>query len=138
MKISPYLHFNGNCKEAFDYYAKHLGAEFIMCMSYSGAPIEMSQPEGCPAPDPNKIMHARLELAGSYLMGSDAPEGRYRAPSGFSVSLDARDPEQAQKYYAALSDGGDVMMPLAETFWARSFAMLTDKFGVPWMINCEK
>jgi PhnB protein len=79
-----------------------------------------------------------MQLGGGVLMASDCPPGRYEKPQGFFISLDAKDPQEAQRYYEALSARGEIFMPLGETFWARAFAMLKDPFGVPWMINCEK
>jgi len=83
-------------------------------------------------------MHGRMEIAGNVLMGGDAPPGRFVPQAGFSVSLNIDDPAEAERVYAALSEGGSVHMTLQETFWAERFAMFADKFGIPWMINCEK
>jgi PhnB protein len=71
-------------------------------------------------------------------MGSDAPPGRFHGVTGFSISLNVKTPEEAERLYAALSAKGEIFMPLGETFWAKRFAMFKDQFGVPWMINCEK
>jgi PhnB protein len=144
MKPTPYLHFDGNCKQAFDYYSKHLGGKVIFSMTYGQMP---PQPKGAPAaeagcaPDPScadKIMHARIQIGEGAIMASDCPPGRYDKPQGFSLSLDAKDPAEAKRYYDALIEKGEVFMPLGETFWAKAFAMLKDQFGIPWMINCEK
>ena len=141
MNLNPYLQFNGNCKEAFESYVKHLGAKMLLCMTYADAPLssESSPQPGCPPPMSDKIMHARLQLPdGSLIMGSDSPPGRFSAPAGFSLNIGLTDEKEAERLYHALSDQGQVFMPLEETFWAKKFAMFQDRFGTPWMINVEK
>jgi PhnB protein len=137
MKLNPYLHFNGNCQAAFAYYVKHLGAKLVMSMTYADAPPTAEQGD-CTGAAKDKIMHARLELDGNILMGSDAPPQFYQKPTGLSVSINVTDPKEAERIYAALSEKAEIRMPLGETFWAHRFAMLSDQFGTPWMINCEK
>jgi PhnB protein len=84
-------------------------------------------------------MHARLDLPdGGQLLGSDAPGGLYQKPQGISVSLEIGMPEEAERIFAALGEGGNITMPIQETFWAHRFGMLTDRFGIPWMIDCMK
>ena len=84
-------------------------------------------------------MHARMTVGDKVLMGSDAPEDRFHTPQGLSVSLGIDDPQEAERVFAGLSEGGaNVIMQIAETFWAQRFGMLVDQFGTPWMINCEK
>jgi PhnB protein len=144
MKPTPYLHFDGNCKQALDYYAEHLSGKVAFSMTYGEMP---PQPAGAPAaesgckPDPNfaaKIGHARMMLGEGVIMVSDCPPGRYTKPDGFFISLDAKDTTEAKRIYDALSAKGEIFMPLGETFWAKAFAMFKDQFGIPWMINCEK
>ena len=91
-----------------------------------------------PAERRKKIIHARLVGNGMLLMGSDAPPDRYEPMKGFSVTLNVNEPAEAERVFNALADGGSVHMPLGEMFWAKKFGMLTDRFGTPWMINCEK
>ncbi len=141
MTTNTYLHFNGNCKAAFDYYVQHLGAKLVMSLTYADAPKQSEQaPEqgDCQPESKDKIMHARLQLGDGFLMGSDSPPAHFHELGGFSVSLNTSDPQEAERVYRALSADGEVKMALAETFWAHRFAMLKDQFGVPWMINCEK
>jgi PhnB protein len=134
MQLNPYLLFNGDCEEAFKFYEKVLGAKIEAMMTHEGTPAaEQTPPEWL-----KKIIHARLDLNGQLIMASDAPPGRYSKPGGFSVNISFTDPKEADRIYAALSEGGTVHMPIAETFWAVRFAMFTDRFGIPWMINCEK
>ena len=84
------------------------------------------------------IMHARLVARDYVLMGSDAPPDRFEKPQGFSVAIQIDDPKEAERIFAALADNGSVRMPLQQTFWAVRFGMLVDKFGIPWMVNCEQ
>ena len=134
MQFISYLTFNGNCREAFTFYQKCLGGSIVAMMSHGEAPSE----ENIPSEWHDRIMHARLIVDGAVLMGSDAPPERYREAQRFSVSLVADTVEDAERIYNLLSESGNVEMPLHETFWAHRFAMFTDKFGIPWMINCEK
>jgi PhnB protein len=140
MKLNPYLMFNGNCEVAFDYYVQHLGAKVLMSMTYADAPPqpEQAQQEGCQSMGGDKIMHARIQLGDGVIMGSDSPPERFEQPAGFFVNLGTSDEKEAERFYAALADKGQVIMPLEETFWAHRFGMLQDQFGIPWMINCEK
>ena len=135
MQLNPYLTFDGRCEDAFKFYAKVLGGEIVAMIRHEGTPAETH----VPADWRNKIMHARLIVDGEVLMGSDAPPDRSDgAMKGFSVTLSIDQPAEADRVFAALADKGTVRMPIQETFWAQRFGMLTDQFGTPWMINCEK
>ena len=134
MQLNPYLLFNGQCEAAFKFYEKCLGGKIEVMLTHAGTPAE----EHVPAEWRDKILHARLVVEDSVLMASDAPPGHYQQPQGFSVSLQLKDPEKAERIFQALADGGTVKMPFAETFWAARFGMLKDQFGIPWMINCER
>jgi len=134
MQITPYLIFDGDCRQAFEFYHKCLGGELVAMMDHSGP--EMA--EHVPPDWRDKIMHARLVAGSATLMGSDNRPGETGKNYGFSVSIGTDDPEEAERIFAALSDGATVTMPIGPTFWALKFGMLTDRFGVPWMINCEK
>ncbi len=134
--VNPYLFFNGRCEEAIEFYRKTVGAEPLMLMRYKDAPPGAMPQEGCnPTDGGNKIMHARLRIGGSTVMLSDGPcSGKY---DGFSLSLTAPDPIEAATLFADLSAGGSVDMPLAKTFFSPAFGMLTDRFGVKWMVIVE-
>jgi PhnB protein len=132
--INTYLLFNGHCEEALTLYARVLGGKIEAMMSHEGTPAA----EHVPAEFRKKILHARMAIGGATLMASDCPPGRYERPQGFSVNISAKTPGEAERIYNALSSGGTVTMPLAETFWAQKFGMFVDKYGIPWMINCEK
>jgi PhnB protein len=137
MQLNPYLIFNGTCEAAFKFYAQCLGGKIEAMMPHEGTPAA----EHVPAEWRKKILHARLVVDGQVLMGSDGPppgHGQYEPPKGFSVSLQTKDPAQADRIFKALAENGQVRMPIQETFWAARFGMCVDRFGIPWMINCEK
>ena len=134
MHVNPYLTFDGNCEEAFSVYQKIFGGEIVAMMPYEGSPAEAS----ASAEWGKKIIHARLVFGDNVLMASDAPPGRFQKMQGVSVTLNIKDRVEAERVFDALAEGATVTMPLAETFWAVKFGMLTDRFGTPWMINCEK
>ena len=134
MQISPYLMFNGTCEAAFHFYEKAVGGMIHSFSRYEGSPMSEQMP-----PDwSTKIIHGRISIGSNLIMGSDAPPGRYAAPQGVHLSIEAPSPEEAKRIFEALSENGKVEMPLQETFWARAFGMLTDQFGIPWMVDCEK
>ncbi len=130
----PYLSFHGNCREALEFYAKVTGGEIVSLMTYGEAPGDN------PVPDDFKpqIMHGRITFGNTLLMASDVPWGEKQTPAGFNVSLHVDSPEEADRVFAALSEGGTVEYPLAESFFARRFGSLHDKFGVPWIVISEK
>ncbi len=103
-------------------------------MTHAGTPAESQ----VPAEWKNKIIHARLKLGDQLLMASDSPPDRAKTPQGFYVNLGFDNPAEAERVYKAMSKDGTVQMELQETFWAKKFGMFTDRFGTPWMINCEK
>lgn len=132
MKMNPYLAFDGNCKEAFEFYAKCLNGKIEVMMRQADTPIaDQLKPE-----ESQRIMHACMTFGDNVLMAGDSPIGQHRQPSGISVALHIDDPEEAERKFNALSAGGNVHMPLQPTFWAQKFGMFTDRFGTPWMINC--
>jgi PhnB protein len=134
MSVNPYLGFAGNCEEAFNLYAKVLKGKFLALVRGTDTPMADQIPEE----SKNKIMHVRLEIDGSILMGGDAPSQYYQPMAGNHVNINAKTPEEADRIWAELSAGGQVQMPIGETFWAKRFGTFTDKFGISWMINCEK
>ena len=133
MQLNPYLTFNGQCEAAFKFYEQSLGGKIEAMLPHAGTPVE----QHVPAEWRSKILHARLIVGDQALMGSDAPPERYEQPKGFSVSLQLKDPAEAERIFSALATNGTVQMPLQKTFWAARFGMLVDQFGIPWMINCE-
>jgi PhnB protein len=135
MKINTYLHFNGNCEEALKFYEKVLGGKTVFMMRYGESPAA----EQCGKAMASKIMHGRIVAGDSVIMASDAPLDRFTGQNGFNVNISVDTPAEAERLFAALSENAkDIGMPIGETFWAHRFGMLTDQFGVPWMVNCEK
>lgn len=134
MNIAPYLFFDGCCREAFTTYAAIFNGRVMAMMSHEGTPAESHVP-----PDwVPKIMHACLDLGGQKLMASDAPPDRSQGPMrSVSVSVTVSETAEAERLFAALSEGATIAMPLAETFWAPRFGMLRDRFGTNWMIASE-
>jgi PhnB protein len=137
MRIDPYLFFNGRCEEAIAFYKAELGAELQMMMRNSESP-EPPPPGMLPPGSEQKIMHASMLIGGALLMMSDGmcdgSEGASRF-KGFSLSLDCADEAEARRVFDALAQGGQVGMPLGKTFWAPLFGMVSDKFGVGWMVG---
>lgn len=129
--VSPYINFKGNCRDAIAFYQSAIGAELAFQQTYGESPMA-----GMGAAD--NIMHATLKIGGSPLMMCDSPSPHSPGPGGnISLALSLADPAHAAKIFDNLSEGGAVIMPLEKTFWAEAFGMLTDKFGIQWMINCE-
>lgn len=134
MQANPYLFFDGQCKEAFEFYANLLGGKIDAMLTHEGTPAA----NHVPAEWRSKIIHARLALGNQMLMGSDAPPEHQQKPQGFSVNINVENPDEAERIFNALKENGKVTMPFGETFWAVRFGMLVDRFGIPWMVNCEK
>ncbi len=134
-KLNPYLNFLGQTEEAFKFYKSVFGGEFTTFQRFKDIP---GGPEMAPA-DQEKIMHVSLPLGkGSTLMGTDALESmgqKLIVGNNFSLTVEPESKEEADKLFAALSAGGKVEMPLADAFWGAYFGMLTDKFGIQWMVN---
>jgi PhnB protein len=134
MQLNPHLAFNGQCEAAFKFYEQCLGGKIANMTSYAGTPMT----EHVPAEWRNKILHATLTVGDGVLMGADVPPGGYEKPKGFSVTVQVKDPAEAERIFHALAENGNVTMPIQKTFWSARFGMLADQFGVPWMINCEQ
>jgi PhnB protein len=134
MQLNTYLNFNGNCEEAFRFYERTLGAKVECLLLHEGTPAEAHTP----AEWRKKVLHGRIQVNGQTVMASDCPPGQYARPQGFSVTLGYREAGEAERVFGELAEGGQVQMPIQETFWAVRFGMVVDRFGIPWMINCEK
>jgi PhnB protein len=129
MVVQPYVFFDGRCEEAIEFYRKALGAEVTMLTRFKDAPAG----GGMNAP-PEKVMHATLRVGDSEVMASDGHCSGKPSFSGFSLSATVRDDAEARRVFDALADGGNVQMPLGKTFFSTGFGMVTDRFGVGWMI----
>lgn len=135
MKINPYLIFNGDCKAAFTFYAQALQGQIEMMMTFGESPAR----EHVPADLHNLIMHTRLLVGDQAIMGSDTtPDRPTDDMAGCSISLNVDSIAETERVFNALKEDGSVQMPLEKTFWAARFGMLNDRFGVAWMVNCEK
>jgi len=137
--VNIYLTFNGNCKEAFDFYKSVLGGEFPYVGKFGDMPPSEEQP--MPEADKDKIMHISLPVSKeTILMGSDSGSewaDNLKQGNNFSISLNTDSREEAERLFNGLSEGGQVTMPLADTFWGAYFGMWADKFGINWMVNYD-
>jgi PhnB protein len=133
MQLNPYLLFNGQCEAAFKFYEQCLGGKIEGMLTHAGTPAEQQ----VPAEWRDKILHARLTVGDEVLMASDAPPGRYAQPQGFSVSIQTKDRADGERIFNALAENGTIQMPFQPTFWSSGFGMCVDRFGIPWMVNCE-
>jgi len=132
-RIEPYLFFDGRCEEAIEFYRRALGAEVNFMMRFKESP-EPPKPGMCAPGSENKIMHATLRIGDTVIMASDGRCGGKPRFEGFGLSLAAADEAEADRLFAALADGGQVVAPLAKTFFSPRFGMVTDRFGVCWML----
>ena len=136
MHVIPYLFFDGRCEEAIEFYRRAVGAEVVALMRYKDSPEP--PPPGMVAPgSDNKVMHSTLRVGDTTLMASDGECGGKASFRGFSLSLNLNDEAEADRRFAALAEGGHVQMPLSKTFFSPKFGMLTDRFGVGWMVHVE-
>lgn len=134
MQISPYIGFNGQCEEAFKFYEECLGGRITAKITYAETPMA----DQVPSEWRTKIVHATLKVGEMVLMGGDPMPENYVRPKGISLTIVVNDPAEAERIFSALSENGSIEMPLQQTFWAERFGMLVDRFGIPWMINCDK
>jgi PhnB protein len=134
MAIEPYLFFNGRCEEASEFYKKALGAEVLMMMRFKDSP-EPPPPGMIPPGSENKIMHLCMRIGDANVMASDGDCSGQTNFQGFSLSLTAADEADAKRKFAALSEGGQMRMPLGKTFWSPCFGMVADRFGLGWMVT---
>jgi PhnB protein len=133
MQVQPYLFFDGRCEDAVEFYRKALGAPVDMLMRYSESP-EPAPPGMVPPGSENKIMHTSVRIGDTTVMASDDCSAQPRF-QGFSLSLSVSKEAEADRFFNALADGGKVQMPLTKTFWSPRFGMLTDRYGVGWMVS---
>ena len=131
MKFIPYLDFDGQCREAFDFYAKIFNGK-VTRFTFGDSPMAAD----VPVASHDRIMHAQLECAGTVLMGADGPSNNPLSKGCVNIQVDS--PAEAERIFAALSEGASIQMPLSETFWAHRFGLLTDRYGKGWMVNCMK
>jgi PhnB protein len=131
--FTAYLNFNGNCAEAFRVYERCFGGKIEFLQTFGESQMKESV-----APDQyGLVMHVTLQVDGGTLMGSDAPPDRYEKPQGMYVSIAPKTYADGERIFNELAAGGTVEMPFQETFWAAGFGMTVDRFGIPWMVNCD-
>ena len=131
MKLNPYLAFNGQCREAFEFYERTLGGRLSFIQTFGESPMASS----VPAEAHDRVMHATLQIGDQVLQGADTPPGQFATPSGFCVATHFDEPAEGERVFSALAQNGTVQMPFQATFWAKGFGMLTDQFGTPWIVN---
>ena len=133
MDQHSYISFKGDCAAAFEFYQVILGATPGLIFRYADSPLADVVPPGWES----KVMHGSVKIGPHLLEGADVPPERYEEPKGFSLSLNVTSPAEAESLFEKLAAGGRVLYPIAKTFWSERFGMVVDRFGIPWMINCE-
>ena len=128
MTVNTYLNYGGNCEEAFRFYEQHLNGRITMLMHHGEGPA------GNSPPGLTGVMHARLELGGTHVLGADVPADRFQPMRSAYLTLGVDSAEEAERLYALLTDGGEIFMKMEETFFASRFAMFRDRFGTSWML----
>lgn len=131
--MHPYVSFKGDCEAAFTFYEQCLGAKRGEVFRYGGSPMAGQAPAGWD----DKILHGSMTIGGTVLMVADVAPEQYEPPTGFNLSLQIKNTADAERMFSQLADGGREIMPLEKTFWAERFGMVVDRFGIPWLINCE-
>ena len=134
MRLYTYLNYGGNCRQAFEFYAKHLGGKITFITTHGELP-DASQ---VPPEWRNAVLHARIELGETVVLGADIPPDRFQPMRSAYLSLMLDSIDEAERLYALLTDGGEIFMPMEETFFAHRFAMLRDRFGTSWMLLHER
>ena len=134
MQITINLGFDGQCEAAFKFYEQCLGAEPGPIFRYGGSPMA----DDVPADWQDKIMHGSVKVGDLVLMGDDVAPERYEEPKGFALSVQITSTDDAERIFHELARDGRIVMPLEKTFWAERFGQVVDRFGVPWLINCEE
>jgi PhnB protein len=133
MQLSPYLHFNGNCAEAFAFYAKCLSGTIVFQQTFGESPAKDQAPPGWN----DKIVHVALWVGNWMLLGSDAPPPHYSKPQGMTVSVSVDSYPEAERLFNTLAEKGTITMPFQKTFWSDGFGMAVDRFAIPWMVNYQ-
>ncbi|MFV0681048.1 VOC family protein [Ottowia sp.] len=145
MQFSPYLNFDGDCAEAFAFYAQVLGGQIVHQSTFGEMPPQPGMPP-LPKSARQRVMHVHMQVGAQAIMGSDTMPalpgqdanewaGAYQKPQGLWVSIGVESDAEGRRVFDALAQGGTVTMPFAATFWSPGFGMVTDRFGTPWMVN---
>ena len=133
MNFDVNIAYNGDCEAAFRLYEQCLGGKITMLLTYGDSPVAAQHPDLAA-----KIVHATLQIGEGRLSGTDVPPSQYIKPQGFTLQLNLDSPSEARRIFQALAEDAHLILPLQETFWAHLYAVLTDRFGTPWKINCSK
>ena len=134
MKLNPYLAFDGQCREAFEFYEKILCGKITFSQTIGDSPMASNMP----AEAHGRIMHVTLQIGDQVLQGADAPPGQFTKAAGFCVALHFDDVAEGERVFNGLALDGQVQMPYQPTFWAKGFGMLIDRFGTPWIVNADQ
>ena len=134
MKLYTYLNYGGTCRQAFEFYEKHLGGKITMLTTHGEQPDQSRVPENWK----NAVLHARIDIGGTTILGADIPPDRFQPMRSAYLSLMLDSNAEAERVYALLSEGGEIFMKMEETFFAQRFAMLRDRFGTSWMLLHER
>ena len=134
MQMNPYLSFKGDCEEAFRCYERTFGGQLGTLFRYAGSPMAGD----VPADWQDKVMHTTLTVDGQVLMGGDVAPNQFEQPQGFSMSITLKSEAETDRIYTELAKDGRVIMALQKTFWAARVGHVVDRFGIPWLINCEE
>jgi PhnB protein len=134
MKLYTYLNYGGNCRQAFEFYVEHLGATITAITTYGELPASGEVPPEWK----NAVVHARIAIGETILLGADVPRDRFQPMRSAYLTLIVNSIEEAERLYALLAEGGEIFMPMEETFFAHRFAMLRDRFGTSWMLLHER
>jgi PhnB protein len=134
MKLNPYLAFDGQCREAFQFYEKCLGGKIAFIQTMGESPMAATTPPEAH----DRVMHVTLHVGDQVLQGADAPPGPFSKPAGFCVAVHFDSVPEGERVFNALAERGLVQMAFQPTFWAKGFGMLIDRFGIPWIVNCDQ
>jgi PhnB protein len=133
MQLTPYLNFDGQCAAAFKFYEQLFGGKILFLQTFGESPAK----DQTPAEWQGKVMHATLAIGNQQLMGSDAAPPHFEKAQGITIAINLASTTDGERIFAALAEGGVVKMPFEKTFWSPGFGMVVDRFGTPWMVNCE-
>ena len=134
MKLNPYLAFDGQCREAFQFYEQTLGGTIVFIQTIGESPMAANMPKE----SHSRIMHVTLHVDDQVLQGADAPPGQFTKPAGFCVALHFDDATEGERVFKKLAENGKIQMAFQPTFWAKGFGMAIDRFGIPWIVNAAQ
>lgn len=134
MQVSVHLNFNGDCRQAMERYCELMGGEIVSMTTFGATPAG----EDVPRDWQDKIIHATMSLGGVIVATADIPPERYQPSQGFNMFVELEEPDEAGRVFDALAEGGEIRMPMQETFWAKRFGVVVDRFGIPWEVNCSQ